>query len=151
MDEACALALELLGLENKGYKLFSFKEEPVPNSWWQPIICWNEKPGTSILELGHLKPLRKPSFLGKYWNWHLPKIRTSITSQKISIFPPISTIFIVLATIRSSEHKFINFPKLRSLVVCDMSSDIFSRQLDFQNLIWSPDPKNMGLEPLLWS
>jgi phosphoserine aminotransferase len=39
-----------------------------------------------------------------------------------------------------------NFPKTDSLLVCDMSSDIFSRQLDFSkfDLIYAGAQKNMG-------
>lgn len=114
MDEACALALELLGLENKGYKAIFLQGGASTQFLMAAYNLLERKAGYLNTGTWSSKALKEAKLLGKYWNWHLPKIRTSITSQKISIFPPISTIFIVLATIRSSGHKFINFPKLRS-------------------------------------
>ena len=47
-------------------------------------------------------------------------------------------------TIYGTQMK--SFPKVDTLMVCDMSSDIFSRELDFSqfDLIYAGDQKNMG-------
>ncbi len=55
-------------------------------------------------------------------------------------------IFTVPVTILFSEHKLRAFPKTDALLVCDMSSDIFSRQLILSkfDLIYAGAQKNMG-------
>lgn len=62
MEQARSLAIELLGLEGKDTKPYSFKEEPVCNSYQLPITYWRKELYMPIQVLGLQTLLKKHDF-----------------------------------------------------------------------------------------
>lgn len=148
MDEVRALALELLGLEGKGYKaLFlqggaSLEFLMVPNNlmkingkaayldsgaWASAAIKSAKSFGEAVVVASSKED--KYSYVPK--NYEIP--------TDVDYFHCTSN-----NTIYGTQIK--NFPEVNVPLVCDMSSDIFSRVLDFSkfDLIYAGAQKNMG-------
>ena len=148
MDEARALVLELLGLEGKGYQaLFlsggaSLEFLMVPHNLmkvngkaayldtgtWASGAIKEAKPFGETLVVASSKP-ENYNFIPKEYNIPIDADYFHCTSN--------NTIF------GTQMH---SFPKTTIPMVCDMSSDIFSRVLDFSqfDLIYAGAQKNMG-------
>jgi len=146
MDKARSLALELLGLENKGYKaiflqggaslefllvaynLLNKKAAYLNTGTWANNAIKEAKAFGEVVEVGSSKD--------KGFNY-IPK------GYKI---PEDADYFHCTSnnTIVGTQMK--NFPETKVSLICDMSSDIFSRQLDFEkfDLIYAGAQKNMG-------
>ncbi|NBL63966.1 3-phosphoserine/phosphohydroxythreonine transaminase [Flavobacterium sp. NST-5] len=148
MDEARALALELLGLENKGYQaLFlqggaSMEFLRVPNNLMK-IGGKAAYLDTGTWASGAIKEAKNfgetqivASSKSENYN-HIPK--NFLIPEDANYFHCTSN-----NTIFGTQMK--SFPETKIPVVCDMSSDIFSRQLDFSkfDLIYAGAQKNMG-------
>ena len=146
MEKARALALELLGLEGKGYQalylqggasmefirvaynLLETKAGYLNTGTWANNAIKEAKLFGEVVEVASSK--------AENYN-HIPKIYgvpkdldyLHVTSNN---------------TIYGTQMK--TFPKVNIPLVCDMSSDIFSRQLDFSqfDLIYAGAQKNMG-------
>ena len=148
MDEVRALALELLGLEGKGYQaLFlhggaSLEFLMVPNNlmkingkaayldsgtWASTAIKGAKTFGEAVIVAS--SKADKYSYVPK--NYEIP--------ADVDYFHCTSN-----NTIYGTQIK--NFPEVNVPLVCDMSSDIFSRVLDFSkfDLIYAGAQKNMG-------
>lgn len=148
MEEARALVLELLGLEGKGYQaLFlaggaSLEFLMVPynlmkvdgkaayldtGTWANSAIKEAKHFGETIV-IGSSKP--------ENYN-HIPKVYSIPTDASYFHCTSNNTIF-------GTQMK--SFPTTNVPLVCDMSSDIFSRVLDFSkfDLIYAGAQKNMG-------
>lgn len=146
MDKARALALELLGLENRGYQalflqggaslqfvmtaynLLEKKAGYLNTGTWSDKAIKEAKLFGEVIEVGSSKD---ENF--KY----IPKGYTVPEGLDYLHLTSNNTIF-------GTQIK--KFPKVDVPLVCDMSSDIFSRQLDFSkfNLIYAGAQKNMG-------
>ena len=146
MENARSLALELLDLENKGYKalflqggastqflmtaynLLNKKAAYLNTGTWSDKAIKEAKLFGDVIEVASSK--------GKNFNY-IPK-GYSIPSD-VDYFHCTSNNTIFGTQIKS-------FPEFDGLTVCDMSSDIFSRQLDFSkfDLIYAGAQKNMG-------
>ena len=146
MEEARSLALELLGLEGKGYKalflqggaslqflmvaynLLDKKAAYLNTGTWASKAIKEAKLFGEVVEVG--------SSADKDFNY-IPK-EYSIPSDA-DYFHCTSN-----NTIYGTQMK--EFPSTSTPLVCDMSSDIFSRQLDFSrfSLIYAGAQKNMG-------
>ena len=146
MDKARSLALELLGLENKGYKaiflqggaslefllvaynLLNKKAAYLNTGTWANNAIKEAKDFGEVVEVGSSKD--------KGFNY-IPK------GYKI---PEDADYFHCTSnnTIVGTQMK--TFPETKVSLICDMSSDIFSRQLDFEkfDLIYAGAQKNMG-------
>ena len=148
MDEARALALELLGLTGKGYQALYLHG------------------GASLEFLMVPQNLLKPNGKAAYLDtgtWASAAIKEAknfgetvvVASSKSENYNQIPTDFEIPTdadyfhctsnnTIFGTQIK--NFPNTDVPVVCDMSSDIFSRVLDFSkfDLIYAGAQKNMG-------
>ena len=146
MDKARSLALELLGLENKGYKaiflqggaslefllvaynLLNKKAAYLNTGTWANNAIKEAKDFGEVVEVGSSKD--------KGFNY-IPK------GYKI---PEDADYFHRTSnnTIVGTQMK--TFPETKVSLICDMSSDIFSRQLDFEkfDLIYAGAQKNMG-------
>jgi len=146
MDTARSLALELLGLENKGYKalflqggasleflmvaynLLNKKAAYLNTGTWADNAIKEAKAFGEVVEVGSSKD--------KGFNY-IPKGYT--IPEDADYFHCTSN-----NTIVGTQMK--DFPATSVSLVCDMSSDIFSRQLDFDkfDLIYAGAQKNMG-------
>ncbi|MAD98423.1 MAG: 3-phosphoserine/phosphohydroxythreonine transaminase [Flavobacteriaceae bacterium] len=146
MDKAQALALELLGLENKGYKalflqggastqflmsaynLLQNKAAYLNTGTWSTKAIKEAKLFGEIIEVASSKD-RNFNYIPKGYNIPVDVDYFHCTSNN---------------TIFGTQMK--EFPAFDGVVVCDMSSDIFSRQLDFTKfgLIYAGAQKNMG-------
>ena len=146
MENARALAIELLGLEGKGYKALFLQGGA--NTQFLAVALnlletragylntgtWSDK---AIKEARmHQEVLEVASSKEANFNY-IPK-GYKITSD-LDYFHCTSN-----NTIFGTQMK--EFPKLDIPLVCDMSSDIFSRSLDFSkfDLIYAGAQKNMG-------
>lgn len=148
MEEARALVLELLGLEGKGYQaLFlaggaSLEFLMVPYNLMKvdgkaAYLDTGTWANNAIKEAKHFgETLIVASSKAENYN-HIPK-NYSIPADA-SYFHCTSN-----NTIFGTQMK--SFPKTDIPVVCDMSSDIFSRSLDFTqfDIIYAGAQKNMG-------
>lgn len=146
MEEARSLALELLGLEGKGYKALFLqggaslqflmvaynyldkKAAYLNTGTWASKAIKEAKIFGEVVEVG--------SSADKDFNY-IPK-DYSIPSD-VDYFHCTSN-----NTIYGTQMK--EFPSTSIPIICDMSSDIFSRQLDFSkfSLIYAGAQKNMG-------
>jgi len=146
MDKARSLALELLGLENKGYQaiflqggasmeflmvaynLLNKKAAYLNTGTWADKAIKEAKEFGEILEVGSSKD--------KGYNY-IPKGYS--IPEDVDYFHCTSN-----NTVAGTQMK--SFPETNVPLICDMSSDIFSRQLDFEkfDLIYAGAQKNMG-------
>ncbi len=83
------------------------------------------------------------------WKWYTAvSLPISVSSRKISRFPKPPNTFTLLPTTPSEGtqwHDFAQFYNAGVLLVCDMSSDILSRVIDFNkfDLIYAGAQKNV--------
>ena len=146
METGRDLALELLGLNNKGYKalflqggasleflmvaynLLNKKAAYLNTGTWSDKAIKEAKAFGEVIEVGSSKD-KGYSYIPKEFS--IP--------DDVDYFHCTSNNTIVGTQIKE-------FPKTKVPVICDMSSDIFSRQLDFEkfDLIYAGAQKNMG-------
>ena len=146
MENARSLSLELLGLQNKGYKAlflqggasmeflmvaFNLLEKKAA---YLNTGTWSNKAMKEAKLLGEL--VEVGSSKDKNFNY-IPKNYSIPTDVDYFHCTSNNTIF---------GTQLNKFPNTTALKVCDMSSDIFSRQLDFSqfDLIYAGAQKNMG-------
>ncbi len=148
MEKARKLVLELLKLENKGYSVLFLQGGASLEFLMTPYNLLKENGKAVYLDTGawSAKAIKEAKLLGtidviasskdKNYNY-IPK-GYSIDSNA-DYFHCTSN-----NTIYGTQIK--SFPKTDGLLVCDMSSDIFSRELDFTqfDLIYAGAQKNMG-------
>lgn len=146
MEKARSLALELLGLEGKGYKalflqggasleflmvaynLLENKAGYLNTGTWSDKAIKEAKLFGDVVEVGSSKD-KNFKYIPKGYSVPSGLDYLHVTSNN---------------TIFGTQIK--EFPKTDAPLVCDMSSDIFSRQLDFSQfgLIYAGAQKNMG-------
>jgi len=146
MENARSLALELLGLEGKGYKalflqggasleflmvaynLLETKAGYLNTGTWSDKAIKEAKLFGEIVEVGSSKD-ENFKYVPKGYSVPSGLDYLHVTSNN---------------TIFGTQIK--KFPKTDAPLICDMSSDIFSRQLDFSQfgLIYAGAQKNMG-------
>ena len=148
MDKATSLVLELLDLKEKGYTALFLQGGASLEFLMVPYNLMKENGKAAYLDTGvwSAKALKEAKLLGgvdvvasskdKNYNY-IPK-NYNIASD-VDYFHCTSN-----NTIYGTQIK--EFPKTDGLLVCDMSSDIFSRKLDFSqfDLIYAGAQKNMG-------
>ncbi len=148
MEKARTLVLELLDLENKGYSVLflqggaSLEFLMVPYNLlkiggkadYLDTGTWSSKAIKEVKKLGEVNVIA--SSKDKEYSY-IPKEYT--IDKNANYFHCTSN-----NTIRGTQMK--EFPKTDIPLVCDMSSDIFSRVLDFSqfDLIYAGAQKNMG-------
>ena len=146
MEEARSLALELLGLEGKGYKalflqggastqflmvaynLLQNKAGYINTGSWSDKAIKEAKLFGDVVELASSKDANF-NYIPKGYEVPVDLDYVHCTSNN---------------TIFGTQIK--DFPKSNAPLICDMSSDIFSRQMDFSQfaLIYAGAQKNMG-------
>lgn len=146
MEEARSLSLKLLGLENKGYKAL-FLQGGASMQFLMTAYNLLEKKA-AYLNTGTwaTKAIKEANFFGEV---------VEVASSKDKNFNYIPRNYKVPAdadyfhctsnnTIFGTQMK--EFPSVEIPLVCDMSSDIFSREMDFSkfDMIYAGAQKNMG-------
>jgi len=148
MEKARALVLELLNLEKKGYSVLFLQGGASLEFLMTPYNLLKLGGKADYLDTGtwSSKAIKEVKNLGEV------NIVASSKDKDYSYIPKGYTIdsnadyFHCTSnnTIRGTQMK--EFPKTDIPMVCDMSSDIFSRELDFSqfDLIYAGAQKNMG-------
>jgi phosphoserine aminotransferase len=148
MEESRALVLELLGLTGKGYKALFLQGGASMQFLMVPQNVMKTDGKAAYLDTGTWanNAIKEAKLFGetvvvasskdKNYN-HIPTNYTIPTDVDYFHCTSNNTIF-------GTQMK--SFPKTNIPVVCDMSSDIFSRTLDFSqfDLIYAGAQKNMG-------
>lgn len=148
MDEARALVLELLGLEGKGYEVLFLGGGASMQFLMVPYNLMKVNGKAAYLDTGTWASgaIKEAKLFGetvvvassKAENYnHIPKGYTIPSDVDYFHCTSNNTIF-------GTQMK--SFPEVNVPLVCDMSSDIFSRVLDFSkfDLIYAGAQKNMG-------
>ncbi len=146
MEEARSLALELLGLEGKGYKALFLQGGASTQFLMAAYNLLQTKAGYINTGSWSDKAIKEAKLFGEV---------TEIASSKDSNFNYIPKGYEIptdLDYLHCTSNNTIfgtqikEFPSSNAPLVCDMSSDIFSRQLDFSkfSLIYAGAQKNMG-------
>ncbi|MBQ0735365.1 3-phosphoserine/phosphohydroxythreonine transaminase [Aquimarina celericrescens] len=146
MEEARSLALELLGLEGKGYKALFLQGGASMQFLSVAYNLLQSKAGYINTGSWSDKAIKEAKLFGEV---------VEIASSKDANFnyiPKGYTIPKNLDYIHCTSNNTIfgtqikDFPVSEAPLICDMSSDIFSRQLDFSkfSLIYAGAQKNMG-------
>ena len=148
MDEARALVLELLGLEGKGYQALFLQGGASLEFLMVPYNLMKTDGKVAYLDTGTWanNAIKEAKLFGE---------TVVVASSAAQNYNHIPTDYSIPAdanyfhctsnnTIFGTQMKW--FPKTGVPVVCDMSSDIFSRTLDFSqfDLIYAGAQKNMG-------
>lgn len=148
MEEARALVIELLGLEGKGYQALFLHGGASLEFLMVPYNLMRENGKAAYLDTGTWASgaIKEAKHFGetvvvassKAENYnHIPKNYTVPSDANYFHCTSNNTIF---------GTQMREFPKLNIPIVCDMSSDIFSRSMDFSqfDLIYAGAQKNMG-------
>ncbi|WP_036384646.1 3-phosphoserine/phosphohydroxythreonine transaminase [Muricauda sp. MAR_2010_75] len=146
MEKARSLALELLGLEGKGYQALFLQGGASMQFLMAAYNLLDKKAGYVNTGTWSQKAIKEARLFGE-----IVEVASS-QEQNFNHIPkgyaiPSDLDYLHLTsnnTIFGTQIK--KFPKTDVPLVCDMSSDIFSRQLDFSqfDLIYAGAQKNMG-------
>jgi phosphoserine aminotransferase len=148
MEEARSLALELLGLEGKGYQALFLHGGASLEFLMVPYNLMKENGKAVYLDSGTWASaaIKEAKLFGEV------QIVASSKEENYNYIPKNYTISGDANYFHCTSNNTIfgtqikEFPTTDVPVVCDMSSDIFSRQLDFTkfDLIYAGAQKNMG-------
>lgn len=148
MDEARSLALELLGLEGKGYQALFLAGGASLEFLMVPYNLMKEGGKAAYLDSGTWASgaIKEAKFFGETVTVASSKDQNYNNIPKEYTVPADADYFHCTSnnTIFGTQMK--EFPSVDMPVVCDMSSDIFSRVLDFTqfDIIYAGAQKNMG-------
>lgn len=148
MDEARALALELLGLEGKGYQALFLAGGASLEFLMAPYNLMKENGKAAYLDSGTWASaaIKEANFFGETVIVASSKDNNYNYVPKNYTIPSDADYFHCTSnnTIFGTQMK--EFPSLEIPMVCDMSSDIFSRNIDFSKfgIIYAGAQKNMG-------
>lgn len=146
MEKARSLALELLGLEGKGYQALFLQGGASTQFLMAAYNLLDKKAGYINTGTWSLKAIKEARLFGE-----ISEIASS-QDQNFNYIPKGYSIPNDLDYLHLTSNNTIfgtqikKFPKTNVPLVCDMSSDIFSRQMDFSmfDLIYAGAQKNMG-------
>jgi len=146
MERARSLALEHLGLENKGYKALFLQGGASMQFLMTAFNLLENKAAYLNTGTWSTKAIKEAKLLGEVIEVASSKADNFNYIPKGYSIPADADYFHCTSnnTIFGTQMK--DFPKTDIPVVCDMSSDIFSRELDFSqfSLIYAGAQKNMG-------
>ena len=148
IEKARQLALELLGLENKGYTALFLHGGASSEFLLTPynLMKLNGKAAYTNTGTWSEKAIKEAKLFGEV------TVVDSSEDKNYSYIPKNYTIPTDVDYFHCTSNNTIagtqmkSFPKHNGITVCDMSSDIFSRQLDFTqfDVIYAGAQKNMG-------
>ncbi|CAM1361819.1 Phosphoserine aminotransferase [Tenacibaculum sediminilitoris] len=146
IEKARSLALELLGLENKGYKALFLQGGASMQFLMVAYNLLNKKAAYLNTGIWSDKAIKEATLFGELIEVASSKDKNFNYIPKAYEIPVDVDYFHCTSnnTIYGTQMK--NFPETTVPMICDMSSDIFSRQLDFSkfDLIYAGAQKNMG-------
>jgi len=146
MEKARALALELLGLEGKGYKALFLQGGASTQFLMVALNLLEKRAGYLNTGTWADKAIKEAKIYDDIYEVASSKNANYNYIPKGFDVPSDYDYFHCTSnnTIFGTQMK--NFPKIDIPLVCDMSSDIFSRTLDFSqfDLIYAGAQKNMG-------
>ncbi len=146
MDKAQSLALELLGLENKGYKALFLQGGASTQFLMVAYNLLENKAAYLNTGTWSTKAIKEAKFFGNVVEVASSQDQNFNYIPKSYEIPNDSDYFHCTSnnTIFGTQMK--DFPSTQAPMVCDMSSDIFSRNLDFSKfgIIYAGAQKNMG-------
>ena len=148
MEKARSLVLELLDLNDKGYSVLFLQGGASLEFLMVPYNLLTVNGKAAYLDTGtwSSKAIKEAKLLGNIDVVASSKDKNYNYIPKNYEIPADADYFHCTSnnTIFGTQMK--SFPKTEGLMVCDMSSDIFSRQLDFSqfDLIYAGAQKNMG-------
>ena len=146
MENARSLALELLGLEGKGYKALFLQGGASSQFLMVALNLLEKRAGYLNTGTWSDKAIKEAKIYDDIYEVGSSKTANFNYIPKGYDIPDDYDYFHCTSnnTIFGTQMK--NFPKSPVPMVCDMSSDIFSRQLDFSqfDLIYAGAQKNMG-------
>jgi len=146
IEKARNLALELLGLENKGYKALFLQGGASMQFLMVAYNLLNKKAAYLNTGTWSDKAIKEAKLFGELVEVASSKDKNFSYIPKAYKIPTDVDYFHCTSnnTIYGTQMK--SFPETSVPMICDMSSDIFSRQLDFSkfDLIYAGAQKNMG-------
>lgn len=146
MEQAQSLALELLGLKGKGYSALFLQGGASTQFLMVALNLLEKKAGYINTGTWSLKAIKEAKLTGE-----IIEVASS-QDQNFNYIPKGYKIPAGLDYLHVTSNNTIfgtqmkNLPKTNVSLICDMSSDIFSRQMDFSkfDLIYAGAQKNMG-------
>lgn len=146
MEKAQALALELLGLENKGYKALFLQGGASTQFLMAAYNLLNKKAAYLNTGTWSSKAIKEAGIFGEIVEVASSKDKNFNYIPKGYQIPSDVDYFHCTSNNTIFGTQIKKFPEFDGVMVADMSSDIFSRQLDFSKfgLIYSGAQKNMG-------
>lgn len=146
MEKARSLALELLGLENKGYKALFLQGGASLEFLMVAYNLLNKKAAYLNTGTWSDKAIKEAKAFGELVEVASSKDKGYSYIPKDYTIPEDADYFHCTSNNTVAGTQMKSFPETNVSLVCDMSSDIFSRQLDFEkfDLIYAGAQKNMG-------
>lgn len=148
MEKARKLVLELMNLEGKGYSVLFLQGGASLEFLMVPYNLLSIGGKAAYLDTGtwSSKAIKEAKILGEV------EVMASSKDKNYSYIPKSYDVPTGVDYVHCTSNNTIfgtqmkEFPKTDAPLVCDMSSDIFSRQLDFSqfDLIYAGAQKNMG-------
>ncbi len=146
METARSLALEHLGLQDKGYQALFLHGGASMEFLRVAYNLLNKK--AAYLNTGEwsTKAINEAKFFGELVEVASSKDKNFNYIPKGYTIPDDADYFHCTSNNTIFGTQMQSFPKISMPLVCDMSSDIFSRQLDFSqfDLLYAGAQKNMG-------
>ena len=146
MDEACQLAIELSGLKGKGYKALFLQGGASMQFLMTAYNLLENKAGYINTGTWSVKAIKEAKLLGKVIELASSEDKNfNYIPKNVEIEDNLDYVHITTNnTIFGTQFKFI--PETSAPLVADMSSDIFSRTLDYSkfSLVYAGAQKNLG-------
>ena len=146
MENAKSLTLELLGLENKGYQVLFLQGGASTQFLMAAYNLLNKKAAYLNTGTWSDKAIKEAKLFGELVEVASSKDKNFTYIPKGYDIPSDADYFHCTSNNTIFGTQIKDFPSLEIPLICDMSSDIFSRQLDFSkfDLIYAGAQKNMG-------
>ena len=146
MDEACSLALQLLNLEGKGYKAMYLQGGASLQFLMAAYNLLQSKAGYINTGTWSTKAIKEAKILGNVLELASSKDKNFNYIPKKYMIPKDLDYLHITTNNTIFGTQFKNLPDTSIPLVADMSSDIFSRQLDYSkfDLFYAGAQKNMG-------
>jgi phosphoserine aminotransferase len=146
MEEARQLALELLGLENKGYKVVFLQGGASMQFLMTAYNLLQDKAAYLNTGTWSSKAIKEAKLFGEVVEVASSKDKNFNYIPKNYAIPQDINYFHCTSNNTIFGTQMMDFPSVDAPLVCDMSSDIFSREIDFSqfDLIYAGAQKNMG-------
>ena len=148
MEEARSLALDLLGLQGKGYQALFLHGGASLEFLMVPYNLMTKAGKAAYLDTGTWAAgaIKEAKSFGETVVVGSSKTENYNFIPKEYVIPADADYFHCTSNNTIFGTQMQEFPNLEIPMVCDMSSDIFSRQLDFSKfgLIYAGAQKNMG-------